>query len=199
MVTKFTDQLILDIRGCVCGISSCTLKVVPQDSVSSRDMKVEQSTKLSWFVLAACTPSIPVPLSRWPRKAMFCRPHKPIISVIEQSFFLLFWMVSPSLSWINKLSRLPLILYESITDSNGIFVVLSSCMEITHFIHHLELVNVVSTSTPLPFCMSMLLEKIAQDSTHHSLANCKWTGYIFSNFDVESHDHLHKETCNQYQ
>ena len=35
VVTKYTDQLILDIGGCVCGISSCTLKVVPQDRVSN--------------------------------------------------------------------------------------------------------------------------------------------------------------------
>ena len=35
VVTKYADQLILDIGGCVCGISSATLKVVPKYSVSS--------------------------------------------------------------------------------------------------------------------------------------------------------------------
>ena len=65
MVTKYADELIPDIGGCVCGISSCTLKVVPQDSVSSRDTKVDQSSKVAMvFVLAACTPFISVPLSR---------------------------------------------------------------------------------------------------------------------------------------
>ena len=53
MVTKYADQLILDIGGYVCGISSCTLKVVPQDSVSSQDTKVEQSTKVA-MVCACC-------------------------------------------------------------------------------------------------------------------------------------------------
>ena len=41
---------------------NCTLKKVPQDSVSYRDTKVEQSKKVA--MVAACTPSISVPLSR---------------------------------------------------------------------------------------------------------------------------------------
>ena len=59
VVTKY-DQMILDIGedgggggGGVRGISSCTLKVVPQDRVSSQDMKVEQSTKVA-MVCACC-------------------------------------------------------------------------------------------------------------------------------------------------
>ena len=34
-VTKYADQLSLDIRRYVCGISSYTLKMVPQESVTS--------------------------------------------------------------------------------------------------------------------------------------------------------------------
>ena len=164
--------------------------------------KLSKAQKLPWFVLAASTPSISVPLSRWPRRAMFCRPHKTIISVIEQSFYLLFWIFSlaPSLSWINTLSRLPLILSTkaSQTAMATLWYTLAALRSHISYIF-LKLVNALSTSTPLPFHTTMLLAKSTQGSTHHFLANCKSTSCHSSNTDVESHNHLHMETCNQYQ
>ena len=43
----------MDVGRYVCDISGCTLKVVPQDSVSSRDTKVEQRTKVA--MVCACS------------------------------------------------------------------------------------------------------------------------------------------------
>ena len=68
-----------------------------------------------------------------------------LLSVVLDGFSCSFFQ----LNW-HTLSLTTHPLYESITDSNGIFVVLSSSMEITSNIF-LKLVNAVSTSTPLPF------------------------------------------------
>ena len=148
--------------------------MVPQDSVSSRDTKVEQSTKVA---MVCCLYTFHIcPTVMMTTESNVLPTTQTHLSVIEHSFFLLFWMVSlaPSLSSINTLSHLPLILYESITDSTDIFVVLSSCMEIHTSYIFLKLVNAVSTSTPLPFvCLSSLERAHKEDSTHHSLANFK--------------------------
>ena len=162
---KYADQLILDIKGCVCGISSCTLTVVSQDSVSSWDIKVKQCTKVAWFVLAACTPSISVPLSRWPWRAMFCRPHKTIISVIEQSisFCCSGWFLLLLLCWINTLSRLPLTLSTEASQTAMASMWYSQAAWRSHTSYiFLKIVNAVSTSNPLPFHTSMLLAKSTQ-------------------------------------
>ena len=139
MVTKYADQLILDIGGCVCGISSCPLKVVPQDSVYSRDTKVEQSTKVAmvcacWLYTfhscATITMTTEINVLPITQDKYLCN-RAELLSVVLDGF-------SCSFSQSHTLSLTTHPLYESITDSNGIVVVLSSCMEITHFIHLLE-------------------------------------------------------------
>ena len=75
----------------------------------------------------------------------------------------------------------------------------SSCMEITHFIHLLEVSKCCLNKHSFTFRTSMLLAKSTQDSLRHSLANFKSTSCTFSNTNVESHDQLTVETCNQYR
>ena len=46
MITKYADQLMLGIRGCVCGIS-CSLKMISQVCVAGRDSEIEQGPEVA--------------------------------------------------------------------------------------------------------------------------------------------------------
>ena len=111
VVTKYVDQLILVSRGFVGGISSCSLKIVSQVCVNC------QLRFWKWVRLRSCHGLIEhLELSNlcqswWPQRAIFWRPHKTIVSTIERSISLFFWMVSfnSCLSWTAILSHTPLI------------------------------------------------------------------------------------------
>ena len=165
MVTKYADHLILDIGGCVCGTSSCTLKVVPQDSISSRDTKVEQSTKVAmvcaccWYTFHICATTTMTTESN----VLPTTQHNYLCNRAE--FLSVVWEVflAPSLSWINTLSHLPLILSTKASQIavTSLWYSLAAWRSHTSYIF-LKLVNAVSTSTSLPFHTSMLLEKSIQ-------------------------------------
>ena len=47
MVSENFNWLVLNIRRCVCGVSSSTVKVVFQEGVSSVDPKIEHGPKVA--------------------------------------------------------------------------------------------------------------------------------------------------------
>ena len=110
-----------------------------------------------------------------------CRLHKTIFSVIEQSFFLLFCTVSlaHSLCWINTISPLPSSSLWKHHRQQWHFVVLSSCMEITHYIHLLEVCKCFLNNHSITFPRLCSLQRAhKEDSTHHSLANWSQSALI---------------------
>ena len=125
----------------------------------AKTRKLSKAQKLPWFVLE----HLPYLGHYHDDHGEQCSGnHKKIISVIEQSSFLLFWMVSlaPSLSWINTLSRLILFLSmkESQTAMASLWHSLAAWISHTSYIF-LKLVNAVSTST---FLYIMLQAKSTQ-------------------------------------
>ena len=49
VITKYADQLILGIRGCVCGISSSSLKMILKFVSLAEILKLSKPQKLPWF------------------------------------------------------------------------------------------------------------------------------------------------------
>ena len=47
VIIKYAEQLILGIRGCVCGVSSSSLKMIPQVWVTGRDSEIEQGPEVA--------------------------------------------------------------------------------------------------------------------------------------------------------
>ena len=164
MVPKCADQLILDIGGCVCDISSCTLKVVPHDSVSNRDTKVEQSTKVAmvcvcclytFHICATLTMTMVSNVLPTTQDNFLCN-RAELLSVFLDGF-------SCSFSHFNyhPLSLTTILSKASETAMASLWYSLAAWRYHTSYIF-LKLVNGVSKSTPLPFHTSMLLAKSTQ-------------------------------------
>ena len=171
------DQLILDIWGggggekeCVCGISSWwSLKIVSPAEI----WKLSKAQKVA-MVCACCLYTFHICVTITITTESNVLPTtQDNISVIEQTFFLLFWMVplAPSPRWINTLSCLPLILSTKASQRAmaSLWNSVAAWRSHTSFIF-LKLVNAVSTNIPLPFRTSMLLEKSTQGRQYPPLS-----------------------------
>lgn len=107
-----------------------------------------------------------------------CRPQTIIISIMDWSFFQLFWIVSLT-HWTATLLSTTHHLDKGFTSSNSIFVVLP-LMSQTLYI--LKLLKAVSTSTPLPYVHQCSEQK--EGSTRHSPVDFRSTTCTSSSTDA---------------